>query len=293
MDWQSRLITTYIKICDLWNTKLFEDAQRMSNNNIFKFTDEEVMAVYIFGILSKRFTVKNIFQYASDHLREWFPNLGGYDGFLHRINLLGSSFQSLCKELSSEFNKSSGNGFLKIMDSFPIVLANSKRSNNAKVAPEIADKGYCASKSMYYYGVKLHAIGYQQFQTIPFPEYLVVSKASDHDLAVFKQLSADLYNCKIFADKAYCDKEFSSELKDKQNVELLLPRKNIKGCFSFLGADVASTEISRNRQPIESFFNWIQEKTGIQTGSKIRSGKGLIVHIFGKMAAALMLMSVF
>jgi hypothetical protein len=293
MEWQSQLITTYIKICDLWKTRLFEDAQRMSNYKIFDITDQEIMAIYVFGIHRKHFNVKNIFQYASDHLREWFPTLRGYDAFLHRLNFLGPSFQSLCRELSSEFKIFSDDVIFKIMDSCPIVLANNKRSNIAKVAPEIADKGYCASKEMYYYGVKLHTIGYQQFQTIPMPEYLVVSKASDHDLSVFKQLSSGLCNCKIYADKAYCDKEFSSELKEKQNVELLLPRKKIKGQFSFSGADVASTEISRVRQPIESFFNWIQEKTGIQTGSKIRSGKGLIVHIFGKMAAALMLMTTF
>jgi hypothetical protein len=39
------------------------------------------------------------------------------------------------------------------------VLAGPKRSNQAKVAPEIANKGYCATKSPFYYGVKLHVIG--------------------------------------------------------------------------------------------------------------------------------------
>lgn len=40
------------------------------------------------------------------------------------------------------------------------------------------------------------------------------------------------------------------------------------------------------RQPIESLFNWINEKTGIERASKVRSAKGLIVHVFGKLAAA-------
>lgn len=41
------------------------------------------------------------------------------------------------------------------------------------------------------------------------------------------------------------------------------------------------------RQPIESFFNWVESKTGIQIASKVRSLNGLLVHVFGKLAAAL------
>jgi len=49
--------------------------------------------------------------------------------------------------------------------------------------------------------------------------------------------------------------------------------------------------VSRVRQPIESLFNWIEEKTGIQVASKVRSTKGLMVHVFGRLAAALFLMA--
>jgi hypothetical protein len=51
-----------------------------------------------------------------------------------------------------------------------------------------------------------------------------------------------------------------------------------------------STAISQVRQPIESFFNWIYEKTGIQIASKVRSYKGLMVHVFGRLSAALFIM---
>jgi hypothetical protein len=42
---------------------------------------------------------------------------------------------------------------------------------------------------------------------------------------------------------------------------------------------------SKIRQPIESFFNWINKKTQIQNASKVCSTKGLILHIFGKLTA--------
>ena len=40
--------------------------------------------------------------------------------------------------------------------------------------------------------------------------------------------------------------------------------------------------VSSVRQPIESFFNWLNEKTQIQKASKVRSSKGLLVHILGR-----------
>jgi len=47
-----------------------------------------------------------------------------------------------------------------------------------------------------------------------------------------------------------------------------------------------SRAVSAVRQPIESLFNWLIEKTDFQRASKVRSTKGLIVHVFGKIAAA-------
>ncbi|MDI9877770.1 hypothetical protein QM481_24725 [Flectobacillus sp. LFS242W] len=50
-----------------------------------------------------------------------------------------------------------------------------------------------------------------------------------------------------------------------------------------------STAVSKIRQSVESFFNWLQQVTTIQIASKVRSSNGLIVHIYGKIAAALCL----
>ena len=50
--------------------------------------------------------------------------------------------------------------------------------------------------------------------------------------------------------------------------------------------DLFSKAVSTIRQPIEGFFNWLIEKTDFQRAGKVRSTKGLMVHVFGKMAAA-------
>ena len=52
--------------------------------------------------------------------------------------------------------------------------------------------------------------------------------------------------------------------------------------------DLFSQVVSKVRQPIESFFNWLNEKTEIQRASKVRATKGLLIHTFGKLAIALL-----
>ena len=74
---------------------------------------------------------------------------------------------------------------------------------------------------------------------------------------------------------------------------MLTPLKGIKGQTKWekqidkAANDLFSKAVSSVRQPIESFFNWLIEKTDFWKASKVRSAKGLLVHVFGKIAAAL------
>jgi hypothetical protein len=76
------------------------------------------------------------------------------------------------------------------------------------------------------------------------------------------------------------------------NSKILTPVKAVKNQSEITNQwgkaanDLYSRSVSRVRQPIESLFNWIIEKTDIQRASKVRSKKGLLVHVFGRIAAA-------
>ena len=50
--------------------------------------------------------------------------------------------------------------------------------------------------------------------------------------------------------------------------------------------DLFSTAVSKVRQPVEAIFNWLIEKTDIQRASKVRSTKGLMLHVVGRLTAA-------
>lgn len=45
----------------------------MSNYADLSFTDEEVIAVYLFGVMDNHRAIKGIYAYADRHLRPWYP----------------------------------------------------------------------------------------------------------------------------------------------------------------------------------------------------------------------------
>jgi hypothetical protein len=155
-------------------------------------------------------------------------------------------------------------------------------------------KSWTRAKGIHYWGVKLHALGFSRTGKLPLPECLEVTPASENDLTAMRQRLESLGDRSVFADKAYADKTVQQAMSG-QSSELLTPVKLVKGeCqavrqFKKAADDLFSTAVSRVRQPIESFFNWLNELYGLQNASKVRSYQGLIVHIFGKVSAALAL----
>lgn len=288
MDWQYKLIETYLFVSESFENGLSEHAERMSNNRRPRFSDQEVITIYLFGIMQGHFQIKAIYQYTLDHMSEWFPALPSYQTYCLRLGRLWTSFIALTERLS-QCRIEAIDPQTKLADSLPVILANSQRSSRAKVAPEYADKGRCSTKIMWYYGVKIHVVATRS--GIPLPDAIGLSPASANDLSVMRPLFARMRHCRLFADKIFWDQPLKEHLKTEQDVELHIPIKLKKG-QRFLRSDhqLYSKAVSRLRQPIESLFNWIQQKTGIQTASKVRSGNGLLVHVFGKLAAAMFML---
>ena len=140
-----------------------------------------------------------------------------------------------------------------------------------------------------YYGIKLHAVASRKPGCLPIPLSLMASGAAVHDLPAAKQIMEDhlfLRSGKLYADKAYADAGWVESLKENHALELLTPRKKHKG-DTLISGDSFSTFVSSIRQPIECFFNWLNRLTNIQSASFVRSLSGLLLHIFGRLAAAL------
>ena len=49
--------------------------------------------------------------------------------------------------------------------------------------------------------------------------------------------------------------------------------------------------VSSMRQPLESLFGWMIQRTDLQNASRVRSTKGLLAHCYGKLAVACLLLT--
>lgn len=286
-----KLVNIYCKVCTLYDNHLCFTAQRFSNNNEPNFTDQEVITIFLYSMIEEeRHTNKQIHTFADRYLRSWFPLLPSYPAFINRINRLGETFKHLCDIIFTQYLPDDCDTSKSLLDSMPIITCSGKRT--PKVATEITDKTYSATKGFWYHGLKLHALGFHRPSRLPFPESIVITPASENDLNVFKQNWSEITNREFFGDKIYFDNKFFDQLyKEKQSV-MFTPVKITKGTDELTKQrekaynDLFSSAVSTVRQPIESLFNWVNEKTKIQIASKVRSTKGLITHVFGRLAAA-------
>lgn len=286
-----KLISIYLYICDLYDSELKYLCQRFSNNNEPEFSDQEVITIYLYVMqVEQRLKIKQIHSFANDYLRSWFPRLHSYEAFVVRINRLSEVFKHLSSSLLSNNCPDDCRANTNLIDSLPIITSSGKRPN--AVAKELTDKGFCSTKNMYYHGSKLHALAFSRPGHLPFPESLIVTPASENDLNVQKQYWSNFYDRTFYGDKIYNDVDFFNKMTRSYNSRMMIPIKAVKGQALKISQidkaanDLYSTAVSRIRQPIEALFNWLIEKTDIQRASKVRSAKGLVVHIFGRIAAA-------
>ena len=161
----------------------------------------------------------------------------------------------------------------------------------ARVAPEIAKTGFCATKQIHFHGVRLHLIANRHSGRLPVPAKLWLREGNVHDLTALREIEDELPAAiNLFGDKAYADQRFKAELEDKQ-IRLLTPIKKPKKADLTEPQKYFNKTVSSIRQPIESFFKWLIDKTDIQRAKQVRSTEGLIIHCLGKLTFALFLLN--
>ena len=287
----TKLVEIFFYVSDAYEKELKFSCERFSNNSCPEFTDQEIMTVYLFCISQEQRTkISQIYCFADDYLRSWFPKLPSYAAFNNRINRLSEAFRLLTDSLLRTYQPSDCSTQESLLDSLPVITCSGKRVG--KVATELTEKGYCSTKSMFYYGIKLHTLAFRRENQLPFPEQLLITSAAENDLNVFRNAWSNIEHRTFFGDKIYHDHDFFERLYETQNAVMLTPVKAVKGQSEWekqhdrAANDLFSKAVSKVRQPIEGWFNWLIEKTDFQRASKVRSAKGLLVHVFGKLAAA-------
>ena len=290
MDWESKLISLYIIISNEYDERIHPHVERFTNGKNASFTDEEVMTIYCYGILRGYRTITAMHRYAQDHLSDYFPKLPGYAAFIHRVNKLSNGFVALISFLQTK-KVPEGDNSVYLIDSFPITLAKGNYAYTAKVAPELASNSYNSTKKMHYYGVKAHVVARKREATLPDIEIVFIEEAGRQDGPVFDQIRPMLTDNLLFGDQAY-KRPDEDKVELDQELKVLTPIKKQRGQKHLSSEDkIYSNAVSRIRQPIESLFGWLNKVTGIGGALNVRSSTGLLTHIYGRLAAAMMLRS--
>ena len=161
---ENLLIEIYLFVCRVYDTSAVICYQRLSNNRVPGFTDEELITIWFFAHLESCFKKKRMHRLIAKYWRAWFPRLPSYQTLVLRLNRLDPTL--------------------------------------------------------------------------------------------------------LFGDLTYPTPEIISHLKAQQT-RLVMPKKKPKGKELTANESYYNRLMRSIRQPIESLFNWIEEKTMIQSASRV------------------------
>jgi hypothetical protein len=264
-----------------------------NRNGKTDLTVPELMTIYLFGQINGYFKHRHIYNFIKEYWLDWFPNLPSYQAFNCRLNLLEPCFHALFENLSNRLHAGEKDfqAVDYLIDSMPIMLAVGTRSKQAKVAHDLCNTGTSFVKQTHFHGVRLHLLAKKKSNKLPLPNQVWLKQASVHDLTALKEKADELPNfINLFGDKADADALFKEELQ-MQNIQLFTPIKKPKKKELSEAQRRYNKTVSKIRQPIESFFKWLIDKTDIQRASQVRSTDGLLIHCLGKLTFALLLLN--
>jgi len=282
---ENQLIELYLLACHVYDTRSGTCFQRLSNNSKPAFTDQELVAIYLFGHFNGVFEKKTMHRLIDQYWRHYFPHLPAYQTFVARLNRLEQSFQTIGGYLNELLAKSRPPEIDHSIDSVPVLLARGGHAYTARVARDVSNVGYCASKKMYFHGVRLHALAQRRCARMPLPAQVWLREGSCHDLQSVREQASSLPGSTLIGDRAFPDPTFQQML-EAQRTTLYAPRKKPKGQELSATEKYYNRMVSKLRQPIESFFKWLIDKTDIQSAGRVRSTEGLMVHCRGKLTFA-------
>src|SRR5215210_5332785 len=286
---ENLLIDFYLFVCQVHDTSSATCYQRLSNNRDPEFTDQELITIWFFAHLEGCFEKKRMHRLILKYWLDWFPLLPSYQTFVLRLNRLEPTFQTFGALLSGALATQRMPELDHLVDSLPVMLAQHGHSYGARVGREMADIGFCAAKKTRFHGVRLHCIAQRRANRLPLPSQVWLCAASHHDSKAFIKQQPEIATTELFGDLAYPTPEIAGHLKEQQT-RLIAPQKKPKGKGLTDDEKYYNRLVRRIRQPNESLFNWVAEKTGIQRASNVRSNDALLIHCWGKLAVTFFLL---
>lgn len=212
-----------------------DELKHRKNVDQVKISDSSILAMLIWqteiGIESQRRFCK------------FFVGLS-HSRFNRRARMLLPLMRCIRQDWNQEVKTA---GEFLIIDSFPVPVCQPIRNYRVKIFRGIADIGYKATKKIYYYGFKVHALVSDDGYVLDY----AVTRASVHDAkeTVELMINAHPINHYLLGDEGYLGKDLAAELKGvlwtpyRRNMEgakkhndhqLMAIRRTIESDFSLL-----------------------------------------------------------
>lgn len=176
--------------------------------------------------------------------------------------------QGLFKDNISEVEK------LGIIDSLPLPLCQPIRNFRAKGVSEIEDIGYNATKKLWFYGLKFHAIVNTSGLILNF----VLSSASFHDAKVCEACLTDFHIPVLIGDADYVGQALVRRCAERGTALLATPRNNM----SKTGIDYRLAKAIR--KSVETVFSSLQgfgiERLTAQQSYQIMTRVQLLILLY-------------
>lgn len=219
-----------------------KEVQNRKNLHLAKQTDEVLLTCYLFGILLSCTSMIGIYRLSKSMFGKNFPSR---TRFLRTLNNLKQTIelmnQGLLKTNVSEET-------LGIIDSLPVPLCQPIRNFRAKGASEIANIGYNATKKVWFYGLKFHAIVSHSGMILNF----VLNSASFHDIKICEDCLSDFQIPLLIGDAGYVGQALAGRCVEKGIALIATPQKNM----SETGIDYRL--VKAIRKTVETVFSELQ-----------------------------------
>jgi len=207
-----------------------------------KITDAEVVTLCVAQAMLGISSDRRFLSFADKYLRHLFPEVPQQAGYYKRRRRLSDTLEWLLEVFSCKSPGFADN--LLLIDSTPVECARSRETVKRSTLGDVADYGYCASHSRYFWGFRLHAI----FATDGTPRALCLTSPKRDEREVGLELLARTVRTggeTLLGDKGYAGREFAEGVRDLGATVARPRRKDEPG---------EGPHLAPIRQRIESIF---------------------------------------
>jgi len=277
-DEASFIIAVYLLICQSYR-ELFPNGVRQRGIPP-SLSDEEALTIAIVGEYLQLERDKAIYEYFAKHYRAWFPGLKDRTLLVKQWANLWQVEQSIWQAL---VQKSGANGSsIQIIDTLPVPVCHLRRYKGRQIMPEddgviTADVGYCASKDLYYFGVK----GGIRIASNGMIVHAPLLEARPHDSQHTEALLAGTPAGTIgLGDKGFIEAEAQARYEATYELRLLTPLRQGMHDYGF----TMPNSLTPLRQLIETVNAQLVERFHVQS-MRVRKGWTLAAKWYRKILA--------